>query len=352
MSTENATLSFPFAASPEFGRPLEVAAGVYWLRMPLPFALDHINLWVLRDGHGWALIDTGIGNDITRGHWEYVFGTLLEDSFVTRLIVTHHHPDHAGNAAWLAQRWGVPVMMTSGEFLAAHVLHASIAGWDRVRSVDLYAQHGVDAAMIERQRARGNGYPKLVPSLPGSFVRLLEGDTINIDEHAWRVIAGYGHTPEHAALYCADLGILISGDQVLPRITTNVSIWPDQPDGDPLQRFFDSMRRYDDLPADTFVLPSHDRVFRGLHPRLAALRSHHAQRLAEVLAACAQARTAAEIVPVLFKRQLDDHQFSFAIGETLAHLNHLWHQGALQRLADARWPIPVYRGALVHQSGE
>ena len=112
MNTENATLSYPFAAPPEFGRPLEVAAGVYWLRMPLPFALDHINLWVLRDGHGWALVDTGIGNDITRGHWEYVFGTLLEDSFVTRLIVTHHHPDHAGNAAWLAQRWGVPVMMT------------------------------------------------------------------------------------------------------------------------------------------------------------------------------------------------------------------------------------------------
>jgi glyoxylase-like metal-dependent hydrolase (beta-lactamase superfamily II) len=200
--------------------------------------------------------------------------------------------------------------------------------------VDVYAQHGVDAAMIERQRARGNGYPKLVPTLPDSFVRLIEGDTVSINDHTWRVIAGYGHTTEHAALYCADLGILISGDQVLPRITTNVSVWPDQPDGDPLQRFFDSMLRYEPLPADTLVLPSHDRVFRGLHTRLAQLRSHHAARLDEVHAACAQARPAAQVVPVLFKRELDDHQFMFAIGETLAHLNHLWHRGSLQRLAD------------------
>jgi glyoxylase-like metal-dependent hydrolase (beta-lactamase superfamily II) len=334
MSTEQ--LSYPFAQPPAFGRPLEVAPGVYWLRMPLPFALDHINLWVLQDGHGWALIDTGIGNDITRAHWESVFGTLLQDSFVTRLIVTHHHPDHAGNAAWLAQRWGVPVMMTNGEFLAAHALHAGIAGWDRTRSVDVYAQHGVDAAMIERQRARGNGYPKLVPALPSSFVRMFEGDTLSINDHAWRVIVGYGHSTEHAALYCADLGILISGDQVLPRITTNVSVWPDQPDGDPLQHFLDSMQRYEPLPADTLVLPSHDRVFRGLHARLAQLRSHHALRLDEVRAACTQARAAAEIVPVLFKRALDDHQFMFAIGETLAHLNRLWHQGVLQRVADAQ----------------
>ncbi len=333
MSAEQ--LSFPFARPPEYGTPLEVVPGIYWLRMPLPFALDHINLWLLRDGHGWTIVDTGIGSDSTRGHWENVFGTLFEDGFVTQLIVTHHHPDHAGNADWLAQRWGVPVMMTGGEFLAAHVLHASIGGWDRTRGIELYAQHGVDAAMVERQRARGNGYPKLVPSLPGSFVRLVDGDEISINDHFWRVIVGHGHTMEHAALYCADLGILISGDQVLPRITTNVSVWPDQPEADPLKRFVDSMSRYEPLPADTLVLPSHDRVFRGLHARLAMLRSHHAQRLEEVRSACSQARTAAEIVPVLFKRELDDHQFMFAIGETLAHLNLLWHRGALQRIADA-----------------
>jgi glyoxylase-like metal-dependent hydrolase (beta-lactamase superfamily II) len=333
MSAEQ--LSFPFARPPEYGAPLEVVPGIYWLRMPLPFALDHINLWLLRDGHGWTIVDTGIGSDSTRGHWENVFGTLFEDGFVTQLIVTHHHPDHAGNADWLAQRWGVPVMMTGGEFLAAHVLHASIGGWDRTRGIELYAQHGVAAAMVERQRARGNGYPKLVPSLPGSFVRLVDGDEVEIDGRAWRVIVGHGHTMEHAALYCADLGVLISGDQVLPRITTNVSVWPDQPEADPLKRFVDSMSRYEPLPADTLVLPSHDRVFRGLHARLAMLRSHHAQRLEEVRSACSQARTAAEIVPVLFKRELDDHQFMFAIGETLAHLNHLWHRGALQRIADA-----------------
>ncbi len=332
----NEQLSYPYAQPPEFGQPLQVAPGIFWLRMPLPFALDHINLWLLRDGYGWAIVDTGIGSAATRGHWEHVFGSLFEESFVTRLILTHHHPDHAGNADWLAQRWGVPVMMTAGEFLAAHTLHAGIAGWDRARNLDLYAQHGVDAAMIERQRARGNGYQKLVPSLPGTFARLVADDTISINDQDWRVIVGYGHTMEHAALYCAQSGILISGDQVLPRITTNVSVWPDQPDSDPLRLFLDSMQRYEPLPADTLVLPSHDRVFRGLHTRMAMLRSHHAQRLDEIRLACSSARAAAEIVPVLFKRELDDHQFMFAIGETLAHLNHLWHQGKLQRLADAQ----------------
>lgn len=327
-------LRYPLAAQPAPGTLLPVADGVYWLRMPLPFALDHINLWLLRDGNGWAIVDTGFGTDVTKQLWERIFADHLGQRPVTRIIVTHLHPDHIGLAAWLAERFAVDVWMTQTEFLLAHAVWAAKSGDAFAGLVGLYAQHGLDEKSLAMVASRAGAYRSGVPSLPVTLRRLIDGDLVTIDDRPWRVIVGRGHSPEHASLYCAPLGVLISGDMVLPRITTNVSVAPFEPEGDPLGLFLASLKRFADLPPDTLVLPSHGLVFHGLHARLAQLAEHHEERFGIILQACAHPRSAAELLGHLFKRELDAHQLSFAMGEAIAHLNCLMHARRLHRMQD------------------
>jgi glyoxylase-like metal-dependent hydrolase (beta-lactamase superfamily II) len=172
----------------------------------------------------------------------------------------------------------------------------------------------------------------MVPRVPTRFRRLLDGDTIRIGDHDWTCHVGYGHAPEHMSLHCADLGLLISGDMVLPRISTNVSVIDLEPEANPLPLYLASIERMRALPADTLVLPSHGKPFRGLHQRIAQLQSHHDERFADLMAACATApQSAADLLSVLFKRKLDLHQTTFAMGEAIAHLNALWLAGKLSR---------------------
>jgi glyoxylase-like metal-dependent hydrolase (beta-lactamase superfamily II) len=328
-----AALDFPFAQPPAPGTAIEAAPGVFWLRMPLPFALNHINLWALRDGAGWTLIDCGLNTETTRALWEQHFGGLLAGAHIERVLVTHFHPDHVGLAGWLTQRLDAPLWMSESEYLMAHVSYAELPGHRRDDQLALYRLHGLEAQREDSMRALAHSYRRGITEPPGAFRRLLEDDDLTIGGRAWRVMMGYGHAPEHAALYCEALGVLISGDMVLPTISTNVSVWPEQPDADPLALFLASLDRYARLPADTLVLPSHGLPFRGVRVRAAALHAHHDARLSEVLQACERPVTAAQIVPVLFRRVLDDHQMSFAMGEAIAHLNYLHQRGQLQREA-------------------
>lgn len=325
-------LQYPLPSLPAPGAPLPVADGVYWLRMPLPFALDHINLWLLRDDDGWTIIDTGFGTDVTKQLWERIFAEHLDRRPVKRIIVTHLHPDHLGLAAWLAERFAVDVWMTLAEFLLAHTVWAARDGDALTDLAGLYERHGLDQARSAMIANRAGAYRSGVPSLPMTLRRLIDGDCVTIDKRRWRVIIGRGHSPEHAALHCESLGLLISGDMVLPKITTNVSVAPFEPDGNPLGLFLDTLQRFADLPRDTLVLPSHGAVFRGLHARLAQLAEHHEERFGVVLQACTQPRSAAELLGHLFKRELDAHQLSFAMGEAIAHLNYLMHARRLRRV--------------------
>lgn len=328
-------LDFPQSAAPAPGTVFEIAPGVLWLRMPLPFALDHINLWLLRDGDGWAAIDSGIGLDETRALWDRVLADALGGAALTKVIVTHFHPDHFGNARWLTERFGVNMHMTQGEYLTAHAQYHAHSGYGGDVVARLFAAHGLDTELVSAMSSRGNSYRKIVAEPPAAYVRMIEGDEVLVGEHRWRIIVGHGHAPEHASLYCEALGVLISGDMLLPKISTNVSVWPVDPLGDPLQRFLQSIDRYLQLPADTLVLPSHGLPFRGAHPRVAMLHQHHVERLAEVVDACAKPATAAELLPVLFRRALDSHQMFFAMGEAIAHLHLLWHRGQLRRIEAA-----------------
>src|SRR5450830_659069 len=282
MNALESQLEYAFGDTlPALGTTLEVAPGILWLRMGLPFALDHINLWLLEDEietrtgrvRGWTAVDCGIATDVTKESWESIFATQLRGLPIIRVLVTHCHPDHVGLADWLCERWNVPL----------------------------------------------------------SYKRMQDQHTVHIGGRDWRVITGFGHSPEHVSLYADDARLLISGDMVLPRISTNVSVFAIEPEANPVQQYLDSLKKYTGLADDTLVLPSHGKPFRGLHTRIGQLNDHHRARLAEVMEACITPKTAVEILPVMFKRPLDTHQLSFALGEAVAHLHKLWFDGVLQR---------------------
>jgi len=331
-------LDYPLAAPPPPGDAVQVAPGVSWLRMPLPFALDHINLWLVTEDDGYTLVDTGYGSAETRTLWERHFADTLGGEPITRIVATHCHPDHLGNAAWIARRFDCRVAMTHGEFMAAHAIIDERATHGTRDTCELFRLHGMAQVDVDALAARGNQYKRGVPEAPASFDRLLEHDTITMGGKRWRVIIGHGHSSEHASLYCAESEVLIAGDMLLPRISTNVAVWPSDPDGDPLGRFLHSLTAYEALPPSTLVLPSHGLPFRGIAMRVAQLRTHHDARLAELVEAIGTASapvSAADMVPILFRRELDLQQRFFAMGETIAHLNHLWRRGRMRRLRAA-----------------
>jgi glyoxylase-like metal-dependent hydrolase (beta-lactamase superfamily II) len=307
--------------------------------MPLPFALDHINLWLLQDEQegrsGWSVVDCGASTEATRAAWETVLAEGLHGAPLLRVFATHCHPDHVGLSGWLSTRFDAPFWTTAGEFAFARMMAAALPGVDGPSAIPHFERHGLnDAAMLEHMRSRKNYYPSLVPAVPEAYTRLQDGDLVWIGGKGWRVITGFGHSPEHASLYCEELNILISGDMVLPRISTNVSVFAVEPEGNPLQLYLDSLGKFTNLPEDTLVLPSHGKPFRGLHTRIAQLREHHVARLAEVMQACVEPKSAVDIVPTMFRRTLDAHQLSFALGEALAHLHKLWRDGVLRRTRD------------------
>ncbi len=330
------TPEYPFPNPPAPGTTTEVAPGVHWLRMALPFQLDHINLWLLEDdvkeNPAWLLVDTGLGNQATRTLWEQIFKEKIGAKPVKRVLVTHYHPDHAGNAAWLCARTGAQLWMTRGEYLTVHAARHGAAGYSPEAQKELFRANGLDDAQANALLVRGGLYKKLVPDFPFSHRRLFEGERITVGGRIWRVIVGYGHAPEHASLYCEELNLLISGDMLLPRISTNVAVRPIDPWSNPLRLFLESIGRYRDLPKDILVLPSHGLPFRGAHARVAQLEAHHQERLAELQVACAASpRAAAEVLELLFRRKLDTSQIFFAMGEAIAHLHYLHYDGRLAR---------------------
>ena len=283
------------------------------------------------------MVDCGISNDATRALWAQVFAEQLDGLPVLRVVVTHFHPDHVGLAHWLCARWDCRLWMSATDFQTARLASQSTQGMGGVSAAAFFASHGLtDPEAQAKIRARADYYPSLVPAVPGSYRRLMDGMALEVHGQTWQCISGHGHAPEHISLYNAAQSLLISGDMVLPRISTNVSVVDTEPEADPLSLYLRSLRRFEALPADTLVLPSHGRPFTGLPARLAQLHAHHDERLAEVLAACAESpRHAADLLPVLFRRPLDLHQTTFAMGEAVAHLHALWLAGRLRRVPGA-----------------
>ena len=312
----------------------QISDGLFGLRLALPFALDHVNIWLLRDGQSWTLIDTGLANEATKDVWSGVLDGGLDGHPISRLIATHFHPDHMGLAGWLCERTGAAFWATRTEWLTARslALDDSPGFVEAGRRFDRLA--GLDDQQIAERAARGNLYRTRGLAPPAAYVRVKEGDEIEINGERWQVLIGRGHAPEMVCLYSKERELLLAADQVLQRISPNIGVWPGEPDADPLADFLECLESFRRLPETTLVLPSHGQAFHGLHARLDQLVGHHRQRLAKAEERAGKGRTAVEIMPSLFDRELDTHQLGFALGEALAHLNFLVKRGRLKRSID------------------
>jgi len=330
-ATGKAKLVYPFEGPPARGRTLEVAPGVHWLRMPLPFTLNHINLWALDDGAGWALVDTGMRTDDAAEVWREQFANAPDGRSLTRVIVTHMHPDHIGLAGWLTRKFDVRLWITQLEYLNCRAMVADTGREAPDDALRFYRHAGWSEEALQTYRARFGNFGRHIHTLPDSFTRLRDGQELQIGAHAWRVIVGRGHSPEHACLYCPDLKVLISGDQVLPRISSNVSVYPTEPDANPMADWLASLDKLQQMvPDDVLVLPSHNECFFGLHARIDALRRGQELSLLRLRRTLAQPRRAVDVFGALFARAISEADaglLSMATGESLACLNLLLHRG-------------------------
>ena len=327
---------YVFDSRPATGSTMPVAEGIHWLRMPLPFDLDHINLWLLEDDVGWAIVDTGISSGTSKDIWRNTFETAMRGLPVTHVIATHLHPDHIGCAGWLTRHFGADLWMTREEYMLARLLVADTGKPAPHEAVLFYKAAGFPDEALHEYRERFGFFGRLVSKLPESYVRIHEDDRLVLGEHAWRVLVGRGHSPEHACLYSEDLNLLISGDQVLPTISANVSVWPTEPAANPLRHWLESLAALrEQIPEDVLVLPAHGRPFRGAHARIDAIISEHVQRLEKLHEHLAEPCRAVDTFGILFGRRVPDGHRVMATGEAIAHLHYLQARGQVTAEADA-----------------
>lgn len=330
-------LVYPLGEPPLAGEVKEIADGIFWVRMPLPFALQWINLWLLEDGEGWTIVDTGMGLEQSREHWRAIFEATLKGKPVTRVICTHMHPDHMGLAGWICRKFGAPLWMSRLEYITGRVLVADTGREAPEEGMQFYRAAGWDEDALNSYKARFGGFGKAVSRMPDSYRRIAEGDVIEIGGRPWRVVVGNGHSPEHACLWQEQLKLFISGDQVLPRISSNVSVFPTEPDADPLTDWISSCHKLAGaIPGDVLTLPSHNEPFLGLHDRLANLVEGHERALARVLSRLRQEpKRAVDLFGALFARKIGGDLLGMATGEAVAHLNCLIGRGLARRVIDA-----------------
>jgi glyoxylase-like metal-dependent hydrolase (beta-lactamase superfamily II) len=320
-----ATLIFPHTQPPARGALVEIAPGVQWFRLPLPYRLDHVNIYLIEGGSGWIVLDTGLGTDICRTTWESILSGPLAGQRLDSMIVTHFHPDHVGLAGWLANRLDLPLSMPRPEYLYSLALQYAPGDLGADMHRPFYRRHGLSHVVTEAVLGRGHEYLRQTTGVPTTYHRIQHGDTLRIDARNFQVITGGGHALEQAMLYRPDERLFFAADQVIARISPNVSVHAMEPDLDALGIYLRSLSGLRDLVApDVLVLPGHGLPFYGLHHRIAELIEHHTQRCAAIADACRQKPlSVADIVPHVFHRELDEHQTGFAFGEVLAHVNHM-----------------------------
>jgi glyoxylase-like metal-dependent hydrolase (beta-lactamase superfamily II) len=328
-------LDFPQPAPPAPGQTIEIAPGILWARMALPFLLDHVNLYFIDDGNGWALIDTGLGNKATLEAWEPLLNSVLAERPLTRIIATHFHPDHVGAAGFLLKHFDVPLYMSATEYLSCLNLHLDPGALEAEHYRRFYLEHGLDAETTQRVVTGGHGYLRLLSGLSPTYHRVVAGDVLRIGGRVFDALTGGGHSPEQIMLVCRADKLFLSADQVLAKISPNISVQAVDPEGDPLGQYvrsLNALRR--DVDHDVLVLPGHNLPFYGLQTRIDGLIEHHESRCDRILRACAtEPRSAAELVPFVFTRKLDPHQMGFAFGEVLAHANYMLRLGRLKPAA-------------------
>jgi glyoxylase-like metal-dependent hydrolase (beta-lactamase superfamily II) len=324
MKTGSNGLSYPFDNRPNPGELFEVGPGIFWVRMPLPISLNHINLWMLEEQDGWTLVDTGMATEDTKALWEEIFSTHLNSKPVKQVIVTHMHFDHLGLAGWLVEKWGATLCMSRTEYLSSRVIINEIKSDPPEATVAFFRAAGVEESILDEFKVRFNNRSDFVSPLPSHYKRLTDNQVLQIGSLQWTVIIVEGHSPEHICLHCKSLNIMIAGDQILPRISPNISVRPDEPRANPLHNFLRSCESLKNrLNKDVLILPSHGDPFYGVHLRLQDMINEHKKGLQDLLEFCSQPRSVAEVFPILFKSKINIGNMVIAVGEAVANLNYL-----------------------------
>lgn len=319
---------YPFPKPPELGQPQQVADGVYWLRMPLPFKLDHINLWALEEKDGWTIVDTGLATDTTTELWDSIISQL--NAPIKRVIGTHMHPDHIGLAAWLCRRSDAELWMSRTEYMYCRILLEDSNQQAPDVAIQFYRAAGFNEEQLNYYQSKFGAFGSMIRGMPNSYHRLRDGDDFIINHRQWQVIIGEGHSPEHVCLHCPELDVFIAGDQLLPTISSNVSVWPIEPHSNPLEDWIASCKKLQSqLHDNTLVLPSHGLPFTGANARLHTLIEEHERDLQAIYEHCVEPKRVVDIFPLIFKSRITHATLVLATGESYAHLNCLVNRGMI-----------------------
>ena len=308
--------------APDFGTMSKVADGVFWIRMPLWGRLKHINVWLLEDNDGWTIVDTGIFTDDVQRHWKAIFSKFLNGKPITRVIATHLHTDHTGNAGWICQEWGCDLWMSRADFYMCKVMANDGPSDVPDDAIRFYRRAGFTEKRLERYKERFGQFGASISPLPAGYQRIRDNQYIDIGGREWRAVIGHGHAPEHVCLYCPELKIIIAGDQILPKITPNISVFPSEPNANPLREWINSCARFREvLPPNLLVLPAHESLYEGVHERLTGLIDWHEVALEKLYQLCKTPVRAVDVFPALFKSEITDTSYFPATGEAIAHLH-------------------------------
>ncbi len=330
------TIRYPHETPPAEGEAIDVADGILWMRLPLPMKLDHVNIYALQDGDGWCIIDTGFHSKRSIGVWEKLLAGPLGGKPVTRVLVTHHHPDHIGNAGWFIKNHGAALWTTRTAWLFSRMLTLDVQAEWPAETIEFYRRSGMAEDVLQGRLAeRPFNFADVVHPMPLGFQRIKEGDEITIGARRWRVLIGNGHAPEHATLWSMDDNIVIAGDQIIPGISSNLGVYATEPEADPVQDWLDSCERFASLASeDHFVLPGHKLPFTGLPDRMRQLIDNHHSALKRLLDHLETPKTAGECFQPLFKRKIGAGEYGLALVESVGHLNHLHQLGQVTRRLD------------------
>jgi glyoxylase-like metal-dependent hydrolase (beta-lactamase superfamily II) len=334
-------IRYPWEIPPAEGEAIQVADGVLWMRLPLPMALDHVNVYALDEGDSWTVIDTGMSSRRSRAIWQGLLDGPLQGKPVKRVIVTHHHPDHVGLAGWFQSDLKAELWTTRTAWLFSRMLQLDEQAVPRQETLDFYISAGMDEAIFEERKSeRPFNYADVVYPMPLGFKRINQGDVIRVGGRDWEAHMGNGHAPEHLTLWSRDDNLVISGDQILPSISSNIGVYATEPEADPVADWMEACERLSQFArADQLVLGGHKLPFTGLPTRMRQLIENHHGALARLLDHLSEPRTAAECFPSLFKRKIGKGEYGLALVEAIAHLNHLYHLGQVrrERRADGAW---------------
>jgi glyoxylase-like metal-dependent hydrolase (beta-lactamase superfamily II) len=333
MDASAPAIETPFAAAPAEGEATEVAPGILWIRLPLPMALDHVNVYALDDGDGWTLIDTGLMSRRVKAAWARLLAGPLAGRPVRRVVLTHHHPDHVGLAGWFQAERGAAIWASRTSWLFARMLTLDVQPLPTPEALAFWRGAGMPAQMLAARAAeRPFNFADVVAPMAPGFTRLAEGDTLAAGGRTWDVRLGQGHAPDHLTLWSREDALVLGGDQLLPGISPNLGVYPTEPMADPVADWLESCARLA-LHArdDQLVLPGHRLPYRGLPLRLRQLAENHQSALARLADHLDRPRTAVECFAPLFRREIGPGEYGLALAEAAAHLNHLLLRGDAHR---------------------